>query len=70
MRHTAVLRIRGTGIIINTSKGDKTMRTRLLSILLAVLFVAGMVTVPAAAADFPLVDVSPEAWYYNDVKTA
>ena len=46
------------------------MRTRLLSILLAVLFVAGMVTVPAAAADFPFVDVSPEAWYYNDVKTA
>lgn len=46
------------------------MKKRILTMLLAVLLCAGLLPLGAAAADLKFVDVSPEAWYYNDVKTA
>jgi hypothetical protein len=38
--------------------------------MLALVLTVGLFPVSSFAADLPFVDVSPEAWYYNDVKTA
>ena len=46
------------------------MKKRLFSLMLAALLTIGILPMAAWAADLPFVDVSPEAWYYNDVKTA
>lgn len=44
---------------------------RILTFLLAALLCAGLLPWAAYAADdLPFIDVSPEAWYYGDVKTA
>ena len=44
---------------------------RILTLILAVLLCAGLLPVGTLAADdLPFVDVSPEAWYYADVKNA
>ena len=46
------------------------MKKRLLTLALALMLCAGLLPVGASAAGLPFIDVSPEAWYYNDVKLA
>ncbi len=44
---------------------------RILTFLMAVILCAGLLPGAVfAAGDLPFIDVSPEAWYYGDVKTA
>ncbi|MBE6726802.1 MAG: S-layer homology domain-containing protein [Ruminococcaceae bacterium] len=46
------------------------MTRRIFILVLALVLTAGLFPVSALAADLPFIDVSPEAWYYGDVKTA
>jgi len=46
------------------------MTRRIFILALALVLTAGLFPVGAAAADLKFVDVSPEAWYYGDVKNA
>ena len=46
------------------------MRKRILTLTLAVLMCAGLLPAAVFGAEFKFIDVSPEAWYYSDVKNA